>query len=148
MSTEMGGGGRPSGTCDIATIFSLESYTSTSIGVPEETDLLVQSITMGSMDTVIQLPVSPSPVSGRGFTAFVLAASFVVVLAAFLALWSSCLLCWVDSTEVIGHCVAMNGETRLSIATRIASLEAGLFEAIELSLEVINLVVLFMINYL
>ena len=44
--------------------------------------------------------------------------------------------------------MAMRGETRLSTATAEASLDAGLFEPMELSLEVVDLVVLFMMNYL
>ena len=47
----------------------------------------------------------------------------------------------------LGHSLAMRGETRLSTATVEASLYTGLLEPIELSLELVNLVVLFMLNY-
>ena len=50
MSTETGGGGRLSGTCDVATIFPVGSYIGTSIGVPKETDPSVQFITVKSVD--------------------------------------------------------------------------------------------------
>ena len=90
MSTEKGSGGRSSGTCDIATVSPLESYTSTSIGVPEDTDSSMQFITVEPVDTVNQLLVSPSPASGGGFTALVLWSSTV-----------SFFLCRVDFTEIL-----------------------------------------------
>ena len=132
MSTEMGSGGRSSGTCDIATIYPLESHTSTSIRVPKETDLSVVFIIMEPVKIVTWLPVSPSPAPGRDFTALVLADCFIAGSVVFLTLWSSTVsffLCWVDFTRVICHFVAIGGETGLFTATVEASLDAGLFGA-------------------
>ena len=42
--------------------------------------------------------------------------------------------------------MAMRGETRISTATVKASLDTELFEPIELSLEAVNLAVLFILN--
>ena len=73
----------------MAIIFPVELYTSTSTSVPKETDPSVQFITMKPVETVTRLPVNPSPASGMGFTAFILADYFIVASTVFLALWSS-----------------------------------------------------------
>ena len=74
---------------------------------------------------------------------------FIVASVAFWVLWSSAdsfFLWQVLFAGEVGHLVVMRGGARLSTATVETSVDAGLFEPIQLSLEVVDLAVLFMLN--
>ena len=88
MSAEAGGGGRLSGTWNMAPTLPCSVIDWDNIIVPEDTVPSMQSITVEPIDTVTQLPESPSPASDKTFNSLVLE-DFEVTSAAFLALQSS-----------------------------------------------------------
>ena len=125
ITTEISGGGRLSGTCDIANFFSVWSSTGTSINVAKETNPSAQLITMEPADTVTQLPVSH-------FSTLVLADSVV----AFRALWSSAVSFFVLGRLCRG-CKPLSGyeERDKALHSPSRSLATGLLELTQLAYE-------------